>query len=241
MKVIGYSERGMVNALFYEINYSTTPESLLGDLLSRVAFPFLDTVRHRVHEAEVLIEQSFSDFGAADVLLLLKTQRGPISVFVEAKAGTGWSIEKEFRDFVDGTQTQVSSSNLFTQLYHKVRLVAGLRQGSIPALKKGLTFPQSSTKRIRKIGGNRVVLRAVSFLAEHLDETYYVALVPEPIENLDRFFPSLLTWVPPVDYYDWDVRAYGYLSWSDVEGFCSENHLEDTRHVLKFNEMQPKL
>lgn len=236
MKVTGYSERGMVNALFYEINYSPAPESLLEDLLSRVAFPFLDTVRHRVHEAEVLIEQSFSDFGTADVLLLLKTQRDPISVFVEAKAGTGWSIGKEFQDFVDGTQTQVSSSNLFTQLYHKVRLVRGLSQDGIPALEEGLAFPQSSTKRIRKIGGNRVVLRAVSLLAEHLDETYYVALVPEPTENLERCFPSLLTWAPPADYLDCDVGAYGYLSWSDVEGFCSENDLKDTQHVLQFNE-----
>jgi hypothetical protein len=237
MKVTGYSERGMVNALFYEINYSTTPESLLGDLLSHVAFPFLDTVRHRVHEAEVLIEQSFSDFGAADVLLLLKTQRGPVSVFVEAKAGTGWSIEKEFRDFVDGTQTQVSSSNLFTQLYHKVRLVKGLRQDGIPALEEGLAFPKSSTKTKRKIGSNEVVLKAVSLLAECLHETYYVALVPEPTENLDRFFPSLLTWVPPADYLDWDVEAYGYLSWSDVVSFCSENDLKDTQHVLQFNEI----
>jgi hypothetical protein len=241
MKVIGYSERGMVNALFYEINYSLAPESLLEGLLSRVAFPFLDTVRHRVHEAEVLIEQSFSDFGIADVLLLLKTQSGAISVFVEAKAGTGWSIEKEFRGFVDGAQTQVSSSNLFTQLYHKVRLVTGLRQGGIPALKKGLTFPQSSTKRIRKIGGNQVVLNAVSLLAEHLDETYYVALVPEPTDNFDRFFPSLLTWVPPADYLDWDVGAFGYLSWSGVEGFCSENDLINTRHVLEFNDTQENL
>lgn len=238
MQVIGYSERGIVNALFHEIKHSPEPESLLEKLLSRVRFPLADRLSLSVSDAEVLIEQSFSQFGSADALLVVRSAERAVSAFIEAKVGAKWSIEKEFQDFKDGTKTRVSSSNLFTQLYHKVRLVAGLRQGGIPGLQEGIGFPQSSKRKMRKIGSNPVVLRAVEKLAGYLDETYYVAMLPNRPEELQRLFENLSGWRPPDDFLDWDVRNYGYLSWSEVEEFCRENVLLDTLNVFEFNEGQ---
>lgn len=238
MQVIGYSERGIVNALFHEIRHSPESESLLEKLLSRVRFPLADRPSLSVSDAAVLIEQSFSEFGSADALVVVRSAKRAVSVFIEAKVGGKWSIEKEFHDFKDGTETRVSSSNLFTQLYHKVRLVAGLRQGGIVGLQEGFRFPQSSARKIRRIGSNPVVLRAVEKLAEHLDETYYVALLPTEPEEWQRLFQNLSEWSPPDDFLDWDVRNYGYLSWSDVEEFCRENDLTDTVNVFEFNEGQ---
>jgi len=240
MKIIGYSERGIVNALFYEINYSAAAERLLELLLSRARFPFVDGMEFRVSDVEVLIEQSFSDFGDADALLLINTGKSAVSVFVEAKVEPSWTtIEKEFQTFIKGTRTEVNSSNLFTQLYHKVRMVAGLHQGGIPYLQKGIEFPKSSKKKTRKIGNNNVVLKAVEKLTEYLEETYYIAILPEQPAKLEYFFRNeLRNWTPPTDYLDWDVHSYGYLSWSDVEVFCAKNNLGNTLRVFKFNEGQ---
>lgn len=235
MHILSYSERGIVNALFYEIRYSSDPEALLADLLSRVRFPFTDAPSLSISDAKVLIEQSFSDFGTADALLLLTTDMGNISVFVEAKVGATWSIQKEFEGFVEGTSTEVSSSNLFTQLYHKVRLVDALCQRGIAGLQEGTVFPQSSTKRLRKIGTNSVVLRAVEMLAEHRDETYYVALVPDKPDELMRFFENLPERSPPADFVEWDVRNYGYLSWLSARDLCDDNDLTNAQEVFRFN------
>ena len=188
MQALSYSERGIINALLYEIRYSSEPEALLADLLSRVRFPFTDAPSLSISDATVLIEQSFSEFGTADALLFLSTNGGDIPVFVEAKVGTTWSIQSEFQDFVEGARTEVNSSNLFTQLYHKVRLVAALRQRGMAGLQDGTEFPQSSTRGLRKIGSNPVVLRAVEMLAQHLHEAYYVALLPDKPDITNEFF-----------------------------------------------------
>ncbi len=39
MKITGYSERGALNSLLYEIAYSSHPEQLLADLLATAHFP----------------------------------------------------------------------------------------------------------------------------------------------------------------------------------------------------------
>lgn len=76
------------------------------------------------------------------------------SVFIEAKVKTfqvcDWHIADEFDLFRKGfDQKKLSKKvflNLFVQLFYKVRLVRGLRQGGIPALQKGIPFPTWSSK-----------------------------------------------------------------------------------------------
>ena len=109
-------------------------------------------------------------------------------MFIEAKVKPfqtkSWIIDKEWEKFIAGTTSRVSSSNLFTQMYHKVRFVGALKEGGIRELKSGVRFPDSSSKQIRKIGNNEVVMRAVEKIELHLDNVYYLALVPEFPQNL---------------------------------------------------------
>jgi len=235
---MGYSERGIINSLFYEINYSASADKMLENLLSRVRFPYIDGIKLLVSDAEVYVEQSFSDFGDSDALFLIDTGKKAISVFLEAKVGLKWTIEKEFGKFLEGTKKKVNSSNLFTQLYHKVRMVSSLRQGGIPELQKGIKFPISSTRHIRKIGKNSVVLRAIKRLVQYLEETFYIVILPEQSATLERFFKNELSKAQPEGYSNWNVRSYGYITWSDIEVFCTEKDLETTLQVFKFNEGQ---
>ena len=76
--IIGYSERGIVNALFYEIVRSSNPSGLLHALLDRATFPFA-RCRPVRGNAEILIEQSFSDFGDCDALVMVRADEKPAS------------------------------------------------------------------------------------------------------------------------------------------------------------------
>ena len=71
MEILEYSERGLINSLCYELRYSQDNLQLLNNLLSLVSFPYHRTVNFQISEVKILIEQSFSDFGDADLLLLV--------------------------------------------------------------------------------------------------------------------------------------------------------------------------
>ena len=238
MEIIGYSERGLLNSLFYEIRYSQNNLQLLNEFLSIVSIPYF-SANFRVTNAKILIEQSFSDFGDADVVLLIDNNGTKQSVFVEAKVKTfhcqSWFIEEEFRTFREGIkQKKVSSSNLFVQLYHKVRLIKALQNGGIALLQKGIRFPECSSKAVRKIGHNNVVLKAVEMLRQYCNDTFFIALVPDDISKIKDFYRNVLRGYAP-GFREWDVKNYGYVSWSEVEDFCKRFGLEETQNVFKFN------
>ena len=143
MKTIGYSERGVLNSLIYEITFADDSIRLLLRLLETCHFPFTQA-SWNADAAELLIEQSFSDFGDADAVALLKGDR-PKVVFLEAKIKSSqrktWHIDDEYAAFRDKMTTRVSSSNLFAQLYFKARLVDSLRNSGMTGLKEGVPFP----------------------------------------------------------------------------------------------------
>src|SRR2546422_7904209 len=132
MKVTGYSERGAVNGLFYELAYSSAPLERLERLLAVAHFAGGKRIGESLTGAQVFIEQSLSDFGDADAILLLEFGEKKSVAFLEAKvkasAAEAWTLGQEFGQFVYGCRTErkLSSSNLFTQLYHKARLIDGL-------------------------------------------------------------------------------------------------------------------
>ena len=99
MKIMGYSERGIVSSLFNEIAFSANSYDLLSRLLRLVVSPFAEIGLSEIQEAKLLIEQSFSDFGDLDALLLLTHDGKRLSLFLEAKVKTihtsVWSIDEE--------------------------------------------------------------------------------------------------------------------------------------------------
>lgn len=226
MNVIGYSERGIVNALFYEMARSPDPSGVLHLFLALASFPFTESRPLRGQAKDtVLVEQSFSDFGDSDAVVLIRGQEEKTcSVFVEAKVKTfqvwDWHIRDEFGEFRKGLNHKVSSSNLFTQLYHKVRLVRSLRQGGIQQLQQGVPFPAWSSKPHRKIGDNGVVLKACTCLQSHLGEVFYLAIVPDNTDRVEAFFPELKPVPHPTLKDTWDITTYGFVTWAQVRAFC---------------------
>jgi len=242
MEVIGYSERGIINSLFYEMKFSQNHLQLLNHFVSMVCFPYWP-VDFQIAEATILIEQSFSDFGDSDAVLLLDNHGNKQVVFLEAKVKTlqkrYWSIVAEFEELKTGIdENRVSSSNLFMQLYHKVRLVKALQRGGIGELQGGVRFPSCSSKEWRRIGSNRVVLGAVDQVDAYCMGAFFIALVPDDIANLRAFYERTLKDYSPEGFQEWDIGNWGYLSWSQVEEFCRRHDLAGTLRTFAFNEGQ---
>lgn len=92
------------------------------------------------------------------MVFLLNNNGNKQTIFIEAKVKTfqgDWNILKEFEKFSEGVAKSDPpkgfSSNLFVQLYFKMRLIKALKSGGIEQLKKGLQFPKSLLKRTGKL------------------------------------------------------------------------------------------
>ena len=166
----------------------------------------------------------------------------PITVFAEAKVKPSqmpvWKIKDEFDKFVTGTTTKLSSSNLFTQLYHKLRMINALSKGGLTSLKNGVPFPICSSMALRKIGSNPVVIRAIKKVSHYLEDTYFLAIIPDTPSNLEDFFINDLEQSRVANLPEWNFNSLGYLAWSDIMNFCIDQKLENTQRVFEFNKGQ---
>jgi len=161
-RLIGYSERGVMNALFYSIaNDKAEMERFL-----QLANPNLSLQ----NDYKVYMEHSLSEFGTPDAVI---TDSQNV-FFIEAKVCKGdnkWSIKTELEKF-DNYKNKVSNKpkyGLFTQLYWKTLLNKdGVKQDEF-------------ADRKRKIGSNKVV---TNFFEEIKNRTtYYIGIIPTS-ENL---------------------------------------------------------
>jgi len=254
MEIIGYSERGLINWLLYEIKFSQNNLQLFSDFLSLVFFPYR-AVNFQISDAKILIEQSFSDFGDVDAVVLVKNKSRKQAIFIEAKVSAfkNWQILTEFEKFTktlekirekikrneDAQKIKCKlTSNLFTQLYLKTRMVKTLQKGDVAQLQKGIQFPKVSSKKYRKIGNNKVVLKAVNQLKGYCKHAFFIALVPDDVSNLRNFYQGTLKDYSPEGFQEWDIRNWGYVTWAQVEEFCKRYDLEGTLKAFEWNEGQ---
>ena len=244
LKIMGYSERGLINSLFYELKCSKKTINLINNMLSLVIFPYKKgNISFNITNVKVLIEQSFSDFGDADIVLLIENNNKKQIIFIEAKVKNCqrdcWNIFNEFSKFDKGINAnKVSSSNLFVQLYHKIRFVKTLQNGDISQLMNGINFPKCSSKSVRKIGNNNVVLNATRECLNYIKEAYFIALVPDDDSNLRKFYQNTLISYNPAGFQDWDIKDWGYISWKQIEVFCKINKLKGTLKNFEWNKGQ---
>ena len=241
MEVIGCSERGAVNALIYELKYQAP--HLLAQLLSKAVWPFTQgpDIRQETNII-VLVEQSLSDFGDADLIFLWENPGGDSRgvVFCEVKRGTDWTLARQWADFLREVHDNDSRacSNLFGQLYLKMCYVQAARQG---VLDSGISLDPPFHKReggaTRKIGSNSVVKRASDEISRYLSSVYYLIVAPEecgPVVTgvLDTVRQHKKA--PP----HWDHSNVGYLSWPQVVAFAEEHGLRHFQRVLEHNQGQ---
>ncbi len=237
--ICGYSERGAFSALLHEISYSDNAAELLRRFLNLIKTPGRAIEHKTIVSAEVLLEPSLSDFGDADAVALIDGADGRRAIFFEGKVKSSqkatWTVQDEWIRFKTGLSSKLDSSNLFTQLYHKVRFVSALKNTGVRGLQQGIEFPGCSSKNVRKIGKNPVVLRATDLISQYVGHIQYVAVVPDSLQHVDEFFTNELPRLTPQELPGWDISGWGYLCWSDVEMFCRQNGLVNSIRVFEFN------
>jgi hypothetical protein len=245
VELLGYSERGMINALCDDIR--CCPE-LLSEFLSWFWFPEAQPRpgTEGIRSATLLVEQSFSDFGDLDLLILLDFEYSkPQAVLVEAKVSTETgkrcTINRRWTDFLAMVnETKEVSSNLFVQLYRKAKLVQSL---------SGCSATKSDRHLLKrgKIGKNSVVLQAWEELRNHvppLGDAFFAAVAPDALYDLTYF--SGVTLARDLDspirekLPAWNAKGWGFLSWHTVSEKMRENEGKWARSVasLKWNEPQ---
>ena len=248
MQLLGYSERGFINAFFYGVVHAPNSSEIIREFFELAHWPLLDARPSLFETATVdtiLIEQSFSDFGDADVLVLVSTPQKKVAVFCEAKRGE-WKLKTEWNKFKTRFQNDDAGdgSNVFRQLYYKQRMVERFAAGGdlgVGVEFDGVLRPVRGTRR-RKIGKNKAVLRAVDKLKPYIESVYYLILTPEPQGNevgavlLDaqKFGP------PPNDPKPrlWDITKWGVISLRDLVQLCTVKRLDHAAAVAAFNEGQ---
>lgn len=251
MQLLGYSERGFINAFFYEVFRHPNSTEIIRAFLALAHWPLL-TSRPAVVETAtvdtVLIEQSFSDFGDADVLILASTPQEKVAFFCEAKRGRPWRVKKEWGQFKARFQACLAGgvSNVFRQLYLKQRLAQSIVAGD--DLKAGIEFDgvlrTTRGNQRRKIGKNKVVLKAVEMLKPHVGSAYFLILTPEPWrDEMKTLFQGVQNFNPPPGDprpRSWDVTRWGIISLQDVVQLCKDKDrpLPHAAAVADFNEGQ---
>lgn len=216
IRIDGYSERGMVNAVCEDIIRSEDVNQLT-KFLSWCSFPFQQQGRpdfSGITSARIIVEQSFSDFGDLDLLILLDHADRKQAVLIEAKVATETrrTVHDQWENFLSFLQGDSRhTSSLFVQLYRKMQLikrVADMNQ----------SFEPHPIWGRQSLGANRVVLKAAQLLAEYRSNPWYIALVPDDNGRVAEFFStSLKSYIPQSDQLPgWDVSRIGYLTWPSV-------------------------
>ena len=216
MKIIGYSERGMLNSIIYSMNTNQMKKFIA--LITKKDDEFIldDSI-------EILIEQSLSDFGDADLIIMYSTQTKKHTLFIEAKVKTysqgRWSLVLEYNRFKDENRKN-NGSNLFRQLALKKSLVTekNCANTGIKIIDKKV----SGNKDIKRIGSNEVVLKAFKKIVMS-DEYQYIGIIP--VNEID--FESLAI--------DKDYSYIKFIKWCDIYSFIQNESIIQAQNNFEFN------
>lgn len=156
MKIVGYSERGAMNALFYGMAFSNKKEDMQ-------AFLSLAGINEVFRDASFFMEPSLSGYGEPDLIVSAVTSKEEkVVIFVEAKVSTGnvYDLQKVKNEFL--TAPDKNHNNLFYQLYAKQ-----------------LLFRNRFNDVSKKLGKNARVLKLFKETILAAQKAYYVAIVPD--------------------------------------------------------------
>ncbi len=239
--VIGYSERGVMNAIAYTIGKDVKQFTEFINL-SKLNFNADD-----IKKIDLYVEHSLSQFGDADMIAIVHFNNSKESkvIFFEAKVKTfkpkSWSLEKVYRDFknksLEGKKEYDGYfSNLYYQLYAKklffknIKKEAEHAEGGKDPLSEGIEDPLcivNGKKRERKIGENGIVTNLRKILEDCDNQAYYVAVVP----NISKKVPNPIKHEDlPFDDLSLDIN---YITWEQIK-----DQYEELKEVFKYNNGQ---
>ena len=168
MKIVGYSERGAMNALFYGIAQADDKKAF-------AEFLKIIGIDYHVSDVEFFMEFSLSEFGSPDLLVTFNAYNQKHILFIEAKTSCGkkYELEKAFEKFKRTKERYDGySSNLYYQLSMKYLFFENL-SNSID--KNGI---EGLDGRTHKIGDNFVV-KAICNKIKDCKVAHYIAIVPK--------------------------------------------------------------
>jgi hypothetical protein len=232
---MGYSERGIVIALCDDIVHSKQRIARLGDLLTAIK-PGNRLSELIIDEATILVEQGFSDFGDADLVFLIdhtvNGEKKKLAIFVEAKVHTDTSHPKtlraRWREFIGRLEGDMSvKSNLFVQLYRKMRLINKLTNPDEFALTDSIASRWS-------LGANQVIQRAADKLREYAEDSWFIGLIPDTDQDAISVKRNEIERFDPAQYClpEWNASQIGFLTWPAIEEIC-ERDQDDWPQTLK--------
>lgn len=247
MRLLGYSERGLVNALCYDCVHDQHGSALLAGMLQAAWFPLLEgnPLFADICHATLLVEQSLSQFGDCDLIILCDTTGGTkFVIFCEFKRGVQWLMNGEWNGFTVRIENKIReqlTSNLFCQLYFKQRFGSALAGITGEDLGEGLEFDEplniASGDGRRRIGTNQTVLRAVEMIRPYVKESYFLMVTPQPMnQNECRDFAQTTTnWQNHLR--GWSTYRWGHLSLNAIHEFCGgrPDTFHHTLDVFEYN------
>ena len=150
LKILGYSERGIFNSIVFHIREH--PEKMQEFIKAlNVEIDINENMNFRL-----LNEQSFSDFGDSDLVIIIEQNKQKTVIFVEGKVKTynqkSYSLVKEFEKIKKDRHYKQVSSNIFAQLYYKYLLTQIDVNNQFTYSKVG--------KKVKKLGKNQIVINA---------------------------------------------------------------------------------
>lgn len=258
MQVLGYSERGVINSFFYEMAY--THKVAFQDFLNLIQ-PMIDGVKlpafEAVGEPTIYIEQSFSNFGDADAVILFEDKIiGNTVLFIEAKvcAEKPWNFKKDVIKLFEDGITEIRgisgsspvklpdayTSNLLIQLYHKFGMINNINS-TVHEVYLPLSPKFKRKHWMRSIGDNETVLEVYKEITDHINKecnnVYYIGIVPSgtglPLNPIPTSFTTASTLDPSFACFQ---KKLGYITWQNIYDNIVKNNMPNTDEVFKLNQ-----
>ncbi len=236
MAIYGYSERGIINSIIFSIGDKV---QLMTDFIRSLNIPML-FVNNTPIGYDILLEQSFSRFGSADLVIIIKYDEEPKLnkvLFIEGKVKTSqktyWNLKSQYEEFEK--RKPENSSNLFFQLHLKKLLFSNATEiDNALKAKKELVISEKWYKTERKIGKNAIVEKAFNMIT--CSEAFYIGIIPSSIDDIEKFSKVKKDEKDPI------VEYIHLVSWHTVKGFCDEKkykrYFKNVQLNFEYNEGQ---
>jgi len=240
MNFYGYSERGMLLSLAIDLYTLRNRKEILEKILFKIDFIDAFLKFPDFDDFDIYFEQSFSDFGDSDLFIILKNANQTVcNIFIEAKVNSWlsskWKSERELIEFQNFSTEQLNSSNLFTQLYHKMVLMKTINEDKhfMAKLKMGVEVRSDSKKQTRKIGNIQLIHKIVlEEIAKGEGLTYYIGLIPKNDFKKSDF-----------NYKDdfWSLHNLGFLTYKSIKNILEKEVKKDSVFLVNFERNKDRI
>jgi len=225
MNILGYSERGVINSLIYNIGED---KKLLKEFIELIHFPKSIEIGNPL-DYEILLEQSLSGFGCSDLIIIIKYKKPENNkvLFFEGKVNTEnstWNISDQYQKHINNGIYNGYASNLFCQLYLKKLLIDNFSTINLGTINR----VRDKFGVWRNIGENGVVFGAIEKISI-FNEAYYIGIIPSNDADIKTFI---------CNNFPQNGNPNHFVSWETIHSFCTRNNLRKVGKVFEFNKGQ---